>query len=120
MPSRSQAWYRKSRAGWAYRSRVTRVPPPSEEGGARPRWLGHSSLAITLGYYVHFMPKAGSKGRGTIEELLGEQGERHAAGTPARSPASSTIDSRRSTSKKLSVDCKAVEMGGLRKCWKRS
>ncbi len=26
------------------------------------RWLGHSSPAITLGYYAHFMPDAGSKG----------------------------------------------------------
>ncbi|MGW7254238.1 tyrosine-type recombinase/integrase [Streptomyces sp. NPDC054834] len=23
------------------------------------RWLGHSSPAITLGYYAHFMPEAG-------------------------------------------------------------
>ncbi|KPI19296.1 integrase family protein [Actinobacteria bacterium OK006] len=28
------------------------------------RWFGHSSPAITLGYYAHFMPEAGSKGRG--------------------------------------------------------
>ncbi|MGW4877644.1 hypothetical protein ACWEPI_13890 [Streptomyces sp. NPDC004262] len=27
------------------------------------RWLGHSSPSITLGYYAHFMPEAGSKGR---------------------------------------------------------
>jgi integrase len=27
------------------------------------RWLGHSSPAVTLGYYAHFMPEAGSKGR---------------------------------------------------------
>ncbi|MFC5957205.1 tyrosine-type recombinase/integrase [Streptomyces pratens] len=26
------------------------------------RWLGHSSPAVTLGYYAHFMPEAGSKG----------------------------------------------------------
>jgi hypothetical protein len=38
------------------------------------RWLGHSSPAITLGYYAHFMPEAGSKGRGTIDGLLGERG----------------------------------------------
>ncbi|MFB8143337.1 tyrosine-type recombinase/integrase [Streptomyces parvus] len=38
------------------------------------RWLGHSSPAITLGYYAHFMPEAGSKGRGTIDGLLGKGG----------------------------------------------
>ena len=26
------------------------------------RWLGHSSPAVTLGYYAHFMPEAGIKG----------------------------------------------------------
>ncbi|MFE1382964.1 tyrosine-type recombinase/integrase [Streptomyces sp. NPDC058740] len=38
------------------------------------RRLGHPSPAITLGYYAHFMPEAGSKGRGTIDGLLGERG----------------------------------------------
>ncbi|MFF1464485.1 tyrosine-type recombinase/integrase [Streptomyces sp. NPDC058330] len=38
------------------------------------RWLGHSSPAITLGYYAHFMPEAGSKGRGTIDGLFGGAG----------------------------------------------
>ncbi|MDK0518230.1 integrase [Streptomyces sp. ML-6] len=46
------------------------------------RWLGHSSPAITLGYYAHFMPEAGSKGRGTIDGLLGS-GE---IGSPAETP----------------------------------
>ncbi|WP_328773050.1 hypothetical protein [Streptomyces sp. NBC_00286] len=36
------------------------------------RWLGHSSPAITLGYYAHFMPEAGSKRRTAIDGLLGE------------------------------------------------
>ncbi|MFJ2832292.1 hypothetical protein ACIPC1_32835 [Streptomyces sp. NPDC087263] len=31
------------------------------------RWLGHSSPAVTLGYYAHFMPEAGSKGRTAID-----------------------------------------------------
>lgn len=44
------------------------------------RWLGHSSPVITLGYYSHFMPEAGSKGRGTIDGLLGERGARLASG----------------------------------------
>ncbi|WP_443048676.1 tyrosine-type recombinase/integrase [Streptomyces sp. NBC_00328] len=39
------------------------------------RWLGHSSPAITLGYYAHFMPEAGSKGRTVIDGLLGRQGD---------------------------------------------
>ncbi|MFJ4901940.1 integrase [Streptomyces sp. NPDC088727] len=38
------------------------------------RWLGHSSPAITLGYYAHFVPEAGSKGRGAIDGLLGKGG----------------------------------------------
>ncbi|MEU3707966.1 tyrosine-type recombinase/integrase [Streptomyces anulatus] len=38
------------------------------------RWLGHSSPSITLGYYAHFMPEAGSKGRGIIGGLLGKGG----------------------------------------------
>ncbi|WP_246113802.1 hypothetical protein [Streptomyces montanus] len=35
------------------------------------RWLGHSSPAITLGYYAHFMPEAGSKGRTAIDHCWG-------------------------------------------------
>lgn len=35
------------------------------------RWHGHSSPAVTLGYYAYFMPEAGIKGRTAIEELLG-------------------------------------------------
>ncbi|ANZ20203.1 tyrosine-type recombinase/integrase [Streptomyces noursei] len=38
------------------------------------RWLGHSSPAITLGYYAHFMSEAGSRGRTAIDGLFG--GER--------------------------------------------
>jgi hypothetical protein len=35
------------------------------------RRLGRSSPAITLGYYAHFMPEAGSGGSTTIDGLLG-------------------------------------------------
>ncbi len=35
------------------------------------RWLGHSSPAVTLGYYAHFMSEVGSKGR-TAQELAVE------------------------------------------------
>ncbi|MEU9059053.1 tyrosine-type recombinase/integrase [Streptomyces sp. NPDC048430] len=50
------------------------------------RWLGHSSPAITLGYYAHFMPEAGSKGRGTIDGLLGARGDRLASRNSPDSP----------------------------------
>ncbi|MET9386853.1 hypothetical protein ABZY09_38940 [Streptomyces sp. NPDC002928] len=50
------------------------------------RWLGHSSPAITLGYYAHFMPEAGSKGRTVIDGLLGRQGETHASRNSPDSP----------------------------------
>jgi Phage integrase family. len=50
------------------------------------RWLGHSSPAITLGYYAHFMPEAGSKGRNTIDGLLGERGDRAASRNSPDSP----------------------------------
>lgn len=86
---------------------------------ALARWLGHSSPVITLGYYAHFMPEAGSKGRGTTVCL--------GAGRPARqpklprfSPAPLTGDSCLYAPEESSVDCKAEEMGGLGKCWKRS
>lgn len=51
------------------------MPEAGESVVTLARWLGHSSPAITLGYYAHFMPEAGSKGRATIDGLLGEQGE---------------------------------------------
>ncbi|MDT0457988.1 hypothetical protein RM550_19970 [Streptomyces sp. DSM 41527] len=50
------------------------------------RWLGHSSPAITLSYYAHFMPEAGSKGRTAIDGLLGKQGEPHAVRNSPDSP----------------------------------
>ncbi|MPY50371.1 tyrosine-type recombinase/integrase [Streptomyces sp. K1PN6] len=50
------------------------------------RWLGHSSPAITLGYYAHFMPEAGDKGRAVIDGLLGKQGELHASRNSPHSP----------------------------------
>ncbi|MFD3534891.1 hypothetical protein [Streptomyces sp. NPDC058664] len=81
------------------------------------RWLGHSSPAITLGYYAHFMSEAGSKGRGTIDGLLGERGGSACRPKlPRFSPAPSTGDSCLCAPKESSVDCKAEEMGGLGKC----
>ncbi|MFI7099312.1 integrase [Streptomyces sp. NPDC050161] len=35
------------------------------------QWLGHSSPTITLGYYAHFMPEAGNRGRAAIDEMFG-------------------------------------------------
>ncbi|AUH44436.1 integrase [Streptomyces sp. CMB-StM0423] len=50
------------------------------------RWLGHSSPAITLSYYAHFMPEAGSKGRTAIDGLLGrregQDGSRNSPDSP--------------------------------------
>ncbi|MDX2934759.1 site-specific integrase [Streptomyces ipomoeae] len=50
------------------------------------RWLGHSSPTITLGYYAHFMPEAGSKGRTAIDGLLERQGDPHAGRNSPDSP----------------------------------
>lgn len=35
--------------------------------------LGHSSPTITLGYYAHFMPEAGNRGRAVIDGFLGKR-----------------------------------------------
>ncbi|TWG01680.1 hypothetical protein FHX80_1166 [Streptomyces brevispora] len=58
------------------------MPEAGESVVTLARWLGHSSPAITLGYYAHLMPEAGSKGRGAIDGLLGERG----TGSPAETP----------------------------------
>ncbi|WUP39870.1 integrase [Streptomyces europaeiscabiei] len=50
------------------------------------RWLGYSSPAITLGYYAHFRPEAGSKGRTAIDGLLGRRGDPHAGRNSPDSP----------------------------------
>lgn len=50
------------------------------------RRLGHSSLTVTLGYYAHFMPEAGGKGRGTVDSLLGERGDRPVGRDSPESP----------------------------------
>ncbi|WP_368861093.1 integrase [Streptomyces actuosus] len=60
-----------------------------EAGGsvvALARWLGHSSPAVTLGYYAPFMPEAGSKGRTALDGLLGRQGDEHASRNSPDSP----------------------------------
>lgn len=54
--------------------------------GDRGPWLGHSSPAITLGYYAHFMPEAGSKGRTAIDRLMERQGDLHASRDSPDSP----------------------------------
>ena len=50
------------------------------------RWLGHSSPTITLGYYAHFMPEVGSKGRTAIDGLLGRYGDPYAGRNSPDSP----------------------------------
>ncbi|MFF8444107.1 hypothetical protein ACF07U_24970 [Streptomyces californicus] len=85
------------------------------------RWLGHSSPAITLGYYAHFMPEVGSKGRGAIDGLLGERGGSACRPRlPGFSPALLSRDLCLYASEKSSADCKVEEMGGLGKCCERS
>ncbi|MFJ6123581.1 hypothetical protein ACIQKE_00665 [Streptomyces griseoviridis] len=65
------------RLGHPRSGRVRRHPGPLARWPAGPlaRWLGHSSPTITLNYHAHFMPegrKAGGKGRGAIDALLGQ------------------------------------------------
>ncbi|GAA2508159.1 hypothetical protein GCM10010393_46220 [Streptomyces gobitricini] len=84
------------------------------------RRLGLSSLAITLGYYAHFMPEAGGKRHGTADGLLGGGGTGLPAGTPRILPGVVDRGPRLCAPTKPSVDGKAEEMGGLEKCWKRS
>jgi hypothetical protein len=50
------------------------------------RWLGHSFPAVTLGYYAHFTPEEGSKGRPAIVGLLGRRGDGHASRHSPHSP----------------------------------
>ncbi|MFJ1532810.1 tyrosine-type recombinase/integrase [Streptomyces mirabilis] len=50
------------------------------------RWFGHASPAITLGYYAHFMPEAGNKGRTAIDGLIGERGDRQSGRNSPDSP----------------------------------
>lgn len=82
----------------------------------------HPASAITLGYYAHFIPEAGSRGgQGTDEQtaidgLLGSQGDPHVGPDIPDFPragdgrfllfdASTTI-----------MNCKVNGVGGLRKC----
>ncbi|THA64570.1 integrase [Streptomyces sp. A0958] len=62
------------------------MPEAGESVVTLARRIGRPSPAITLGYYVHFMPEAGSKGRGTIDGLLGERGDRLAGRNSPDSP----------------------------------
>lgn len=62
------------------------MPEAGESVVTLARWLGHSSPAITLGYYAHFTPEAGRKGRTAIDGLLGERGNREAGRNPPDSP----------------------------------
>lgn len=81
------------------------------------RWLGHSSPVITLGYYAHFMPEAGSKGRTAIDGPLGRQGDLYASTKlPRFSPGLMTGNSRSWVPSRPTVDCKVNEVDGLRKC----
>jgi len=67
---------------------------PGQGNGTRPAahdllcgWcLSQDTGAITLGYYAHFMPEAGSKGRTAIDGLLGERGDRQGGRNSPDSP----------------------------------
>ncbi|MGJ3559033.1 hypothetical protein ACR6C2_08715 [Streptomyces sp. INA 01156] len=80
------------------------------------RWLGHSSPAITLGYYAHFMSEAGSKGRTVIDGLLGEQGDQCAGRTPRILPGLIVADSPECGDLGEVIDCKAKGSRSLAKC----
>ncbi|MEU9154200.1 tyrosine-type recombinase/integrase [Streptomyces sp. NPDC048417] len=79
------------------------------------RWLGHSSPAVTLGYYAHFMPEAGSKGRTAIDGLL-ERETRMPVETPQILPRADWGDFPGGTALELTVECKAHELWGLGRC----
>lgn len=75
---------------------------------------------ITLGYYAHFMPEPGSKGRSVIDGLLGVRGVGSSAETPRILPRVIDWRCQFPLSTEPSAKCKAEEMGGLGKCWKKS
>lgn len=50
------------------------------------RWLGHSSPTVTLGYYAHFMPEAGTKGRAMLDGVLGSRAHQQASRNSPDSP----------------------------------
>jgi hypothetical protein len=80
------------------------------------RWPGHSSPAITLGYYAHFMPEAGSKGRAAVDGLPGRTGSSMPSRTPQSLP---TADPGRPVPEAVSeavVESKAEGADWLRKC----
>lgn len=76
------------------------------------RWLGHSSPAVTLGYYAHFMPEAGSEGRTAIGGLLGT-GRACRPKLRRFCPGPSGEVFPDCTALELAVKCKAIELWGL-------
>ncbi|MFE9650684.1 tyrosine-type recombinase/integrase [Streptomyces sp. NPDC006365] len=62
------------------------MPEAGESAVTVARWLGHSSPAITPGYYAHSMPEAGSKGWTAIDGPLGRQGDLRAGRNSPDSP----------------------------------
>jgi hypothetical protein len=84
-------------------------------------WLGRSSPAITVGYYAHFMPEAGSKERTAVDGLLSGSGE-HCMPVetprtlPGFSPGPLTGDACFCDPSEVAVDCETEETGGLGRC----
>lgn len=56
------------------------VPEAGEPVVALAEWPGHSSSAIALDHYAHFVPEAGKKGRRTIDDPLRGSGETEGPG----------------------------------------
>ncbi|MER7404906.1 tyrosine-type recombinase/integrase [Streptomyces sp. NPDC000070] len=77
------------------------------------RWLGHSSPAVTLGYYVYFMPEAGSKGAPPLTDCWGERETSMPAETPQMLPGLNGEVFPDCTAWELAVKCKAIELWGL-------
>lgn len=84
------------------------------------RWLDHSSPAITLGYYAHFTPEAGSKGRTAIDVWWGEGEISVPIETPQILPRAHAGlvmgGGARPLPQKVAMDRKVEGVGGLRKC----
>jgi integrase len=90
------------------------------------RWLGHCSPAITLGYYAHFMPEAGSRKPEAGSRKQGANRHRRTARgagrtacrpkLPRLSTGPMTGNSRYRAPLVTVVDFKVEETGGLGKC----
>ncbi|WP_446039122.1 hypothetical protein [Streptomyces sp. SID1121] len=92
-----------------------------ESAATLARWLGHSSPAITLRYYAHFMPEAGRRGQAAIDGLLGGTGRwADRPKLPRFSPGPLAGNSRCYPSVELAMNYKVEETDGPGKCSQKS